>query len=167
VNEAYAGPYAMRAHGKQKYGGNPYGFHLNQVVNVLHSAHVEDPTIIAAAWLHDTIEDTKITWHDLFAAFGPEVADLVWAVTGVGKSRIEQQESIRQKISGNWKATVLKLADRIANVEYAGLTQSKYRASYLAEREAFEKACKVSCPSSMIEGLLARLNNAYEACNDA
>ena len=59
---------------------------------------VDRARVVAAAWLHDTIEDTSVTREDIVAHFGDEVAALVWAVTGEGATRSERNQSAYAKI---------------------------------------------------------------------
>jgi len=66
-----------------------------------------------------TVEDTATTVEELREAFGPEVATLVYCVTGEGESRKARQRNILEKLAKSPRAVNLKLADRIANVEAA------------------------------------------------
>lgn len=132
--------YAVRKHATQRYGNQPYTVHLAAVRGVLRWAGIEDDHPLAtAAWLHDTLEDTDATREELATRFGNEVADLVWAVTGVGKNRKERNENVYAKIRAYPQAATLKLADRIANVEAAVRVPDKlamYRKEWPAFREA-------------------------------
>lgn len=96
-----------------------------------------------AAWLHDTIEDTDATREDIAARFDHAVADLVWAVTGVGKNRKERNADAYAKIrvaqSCFRPAANLKLADRIANVEASKNAPDKL-AMYRKEWPGFRAA---------------------------
>lgn len=111
---------AIRVHGDQKYGSRPYSYHLESVVKVLERFGLNSataPTIIIAAWLHDSIEDTPLTRDDIAAQFGRVVAELVWRVTNEdGKNRKARHLVTYPKIRADEAAVILKLADRIANV---------------------------------------------------
>lgn len=112
--------FAIKAHSDQQYGtGKPYAYHLAKVADVLDRFHVKSNNMRAAAWLHDTLEDTKATLMDLNYQFGFNIADLVWAVTDApGKNRAERHRKTFPKILATGPdAVILKLADRIANVE--------------------------------------------------
>lgn len=112
--------FAIAAHGDQMYGDDkPYSYHLGQVVGVLQRFGVDDETLLAAAWLHDTVEDTGTDAITIDNEFGMLVGDLVWAVTNEdGKNRAERHLKTYTKIAAiGVKAVLLKLADRIANVE--------------------------------------------------
>lgn len=137
--------YATIAHGTQTYNDEvPYVVHLEQVVGVLRRFGYEDPTMTCAAWLHDAIEDTKTSYNDIKERFGADVAELVYAVTSeLGRNRKERNGKTYPKIHGNALATALKLADRIANVEYGMATGSKMRAKYVEEYPGFKNAIRV------------------------
>jgi guanosine-3',5'-bis(diphosphate) 3'-pyrophosphohydrolase len=72
---------AEEAHREQKRAsGEPYINHCIAVATILTEMHVP-PEVIAAGLLHDTVEDTEITLHDLRRDFGDEIANLVDGVT--------------------------------------------------------------------------------------
>ncbi len=82
LNRAYV--YAMKAHGSQKRAsGDPYFSHPLEVAAILTELRVDDETI-AAAMLHDTIEDTETTRTDIESRFGADIATLV---EGLPRSR--------------------------------------------------------------------------------
>ena len=67
--------------------------------------------------------------------FGHEVAELIYAVTSeLGRNRAERNKKTYPKIQGNFYATALKLADRIANVEY-GMANGGKECDYAAAKE--------------------------------
>lgn len=107
---------AARAHSKQKYGDQPYVTHLKDVVDKVLTI-TDDPEVIAAAWLHDAIEDTQVTYGDIEREFGANVARMVWAVTGVGQNRAEKMKSAIDKISQIPNSELIKSADRLSNVQ--------------------------------------------------
>lgn len=127
--------YAQIAHTGQVYSEEvPYTVHLQQVVDVLGRFNVDSDDMICAAWLHDTIEDTRISYNDISTRFGVPVAELVYAVTNeLGRNRKERTAKTYPKIRENPDAVTLKLADRIANVEYGianGGKADMYRTEY-------------------------------------
>lgn len=125
-----AGRIAEQAHENQKYGTDPYKTHLLAVIEVLErfgykisesNFDIKVANLLVAAWLHDVLEDTVLTKAHLVYDFGEEITQLVWKVTDEpGKSRKEKKQATYPKIKSDIWAIVLKLADRIANVE-AGL----------------------------------------------
>lgn len=117
TTETAARAFALRAHGDQRYGAFPYIVHLDAV----HRQAVVfdlDPGIRVAAFLHDVLEDTATTPAELHAAFGPDVAGLVEAVTGRGPNRRARVADAHPKIvAGGERPALLKACDRIANGE--------------------------------------------------
>lgn len=142
--------FAVLAHWGQTWAeGKPYVLHLDSVAEVLGIYGWELPFISnnqftmlwAAAYLHDTVEDTSTTIEDIKREFGPEVAALVWAVTNEpGKNRAERHAATYPKIANTPLALFLKLADRIANVEASVLTDSKLLRMYQKEYPGFKAA---------------------------
>lgn len=155
--------FARRAHFGQMYGALPYEYHLTKVVGVLQMFGIKDEDTLIAAWLHDTIEDTETTLEHIKFLFGERVAALVWAVTdGEGKNRKEKKREMYEKVRATPGAVLLKLADRIANVDEATRTRSKHRYMYLAEHDGFAKELRIapawqSCPEREMWEALAVL----------
>ena len=113
--------YAALQHAGQRYNDEaPYTVHLEHVVGVARRFDLHDPEFICACWLHDIIEDTRTSFSDLSSKFTPGVAELVFAVTDErGRDRDERHRKTYPKIrQAGYRAISLKLADRIANVEY-------------------------------------------------
>lgn len=146
---------ATKAHEGQRYGKFPYTHHLFGTWDVLEKFGFseEDPDIvkrirsqrlILAAILHDTLEDTDLTYKMLMKDFGIEVADLVFAVTNEpGANRKERFLKTCPKIRAHPDAIVLKLADRIANVIHALQANWDILKMYCREWPEFEKALRV------------------------
>jgi (p)ppGpp synthase/HD superfamily hydrolase len=113
---------AVAAHGNQSYGAFPYVVHLAAVEEVISRFGLGHTVEFrAAAWLHDVLEDTGLTRDAIEMEFGPNVANLVWAVTdGEGANRAERKAAVYPKIRRIDGAIYIKLADRIANVEAGG-----------------------------------------------
>ncbi len=147
---------ARAAHAGQLYNGLPYEVHLAAVAAVLRDFRIESSEFVAAAWLHDVIEDTAVTREEVDAAFGSTVARLVWAVTGVGEDRATRNREIYRKISEHPPAATLKLADRIANVE-ADVPGGRHRARYRRELDDFEAVVRPHVEPAMWSRLTAAL----------
>lgn len=141
--------FAKLVHRNQTYGNKPYSFHLREVYLTLKNLELtQDEVLLASAWLHDSIEDTEVTYKVLELQFGKEVADLVQAVTNEkGTNRKEIFEKTALKISSfkdslgidNEKALLLKLADRVVNTEYSLSTNEKLYKMYKQEFPLFRK----------------------------
>jgi len=113
---------AERMHRDQKrISGEPYITHPLEVALTLAQLGMDSVTL-AAALLHDTVEDTPYTLAQLRADFGNEVAVLVNGVTKFDKAHFAQAEaeSIRKMIvaaSKDIRVLVIKIADRLHNME--------------------------------------------------
>lgn len=132
--------FAYKAHGNQCYGdGLPYVVHLQAVDSVLLSFGLNDCNLRMAAWTHDVLEDTNETYEHLLEEFGDFVANIVACVTEPkGGNRRWRHEQTYPKIAENAGAILVKLADRIANVEFGGKLVDMYR----KEQEEFEAAIR-------------------------
>ncbi|WP_193669410.1 RelA/SpoT family protein [Nocardioides salarius] len=113
---------AERLHGTQmRKSGDPYITHPLAVTTILAGIGMTEPTL-AAALLHDTVEDTSYTLEELTTDFGEEVALLVDGVTKLDKvvyGDSAQAETIRKMIvamSRDIRVLVIKLADRLHNM---------------------------------------------------
>lgn len=127
----------------------PYEFHLRMVAqnaitflpqmnNKLKFASLE---IQLACFGHDLIEDCRVSYNDCKEEFGELVANIIYAVTNdKGKNRKERAgENYYIGIRNTTGATFVKLCDRIANVQYSKLTQSKMFEMYKKENQQFVK----------------------------
>jgi guanosine-3',5'-bis(diphosphate) 3'-pyrophosphohydrolase len=148
--EDSARAFAQAAHGDQKYGAEPYVVHLAAVRSVLAEFGFTGDLLVAA-WLHDVLEDTRVAFKELMAAFGAEVASLVVAVTGRGGNRKERNASIARQLLSQPRAVPLKLADRIANgrsclksnnIELLAMYQREYL-DFKAELYPLSRDCDV------------------------
>jgi len=113
--------FATQAHGdqKRKYTGEAYTVHLVEVMNLVRPVSRDDE-MLAAALLHDTVEDTATTVDDIKAQFGDRVAKLVSELTDVSKpedgNRATRKGIDRAKLAGvSADAQTIKLADLISN----------------------------------------------------
>ena len=140
---ARAEGYAIRAHGNQLYGAEPYIVHPREVHAILEELGLDAGALGPAAVLHDVIEDTGTPRPELERAFGYEVAFLVDSVSkGKGPRDVTTQlsnEKIRDacRTSGNDRPASLKLADKIANVRRSRKNRPDLFAMYLGEQPAF------------------------------
>ena len=122
LNRAYV--YSMQAHGNQKRAsGDPYFSHPLEVAGILADLKLDDATI-AAALLHDTIEDTETTREEIDDLFGTEIGDLVEGLTKIAQldlvtKKAEQAENFRKllvAITSDIRVLLVKLADRLHNM---------------------------------------------------
>lgn len=142
--------FALEAHDGQRYGDHPYIDHLADVVRVLRRFGFFDDDLMTAAWLHDSVEDAGVLLADIATQFGDDVAALVYAVTdGEGKNRRERKTESYRKMAERPRAIILKLADRIANVESSIQNNGGLLQMYRKEHSMFvEKLQALSPPES-------------------
>jgi GTP diphosphokinase / guanosine-3',5'-bis(diphosphate) 3'-diphosphatase len=122
LNRAYV--YAMKAHGNQtRASGEAYFNHPLEVAAILTEMKLDDATI-AAALLHDTVEDTEATHQEIEEKFGKEIAALVDGLTKIKKidlvtKEATQAENLRKLLvamSKDVRVLMVKLADRLHNM---------------------------------------------------
>lgn len=125
----------------------------------VHPNNPENTALLAAAWLHDVIEDTETTKDEVAALFGNEIATIVFCVTdGEGVSRSERKKEVYQKIIANQKAIQVKLADRIANVEACFLNGHKKFNMYQTEHSTFIDTLAPHTHTTLGKDLIEYLN---------
>lgn len=132
---------ASKAHAGQTYGSSTYfDGHVMLVLAELVRYDCWDEHVLAAGVLHDVVEDTNVTIEQVRAQFGDTVADLVWAVTGIGKNRRERNQDAYAKIvAAGHPAATIKLADRIVNVRTCWKTQDPRLFMYQKEHPSFRQ----------------------------
>jgi (p)ppGpp synthase/HD superfamily hydrolase len=113
----------------------PYCFHPVEVMLTLyHLAGIRDETVLVAALLHDTVEDTDLVLDEIRAEFGDDVGELVRQVTRVEPDRPEGMSGedywllrtgvfLEEIASMSWGARMIKLADRLSNIREAKRTR--------------------------------------------
>lgn len=158
--------FAIKKHGSQKYAGLPYKIHLVNVINVLLRNKIfpdtsEHKILWKAAWLHDVLEDTNTSKEELINIFGLDICEIVWALTdGLGKNRMEKKEHMYNKLIQNQNAIIVKLADRIANVEFSIINNDKDKIDmYCAENIKLNSHLEENLSTNLGRGLLNYLNN--------
>ena len=131
VNKAYL--FALEAHQNQKREeGVPYIIHPVAVAKILTDLKLDSATITTGL-LHDTIEDTKVTYESVKEEFGEEVANLVDGVTKISAlenkaSSDSKAENFRKLIlatSKDIRVLLVKLADRLHNMRTIQFVKDK------------------------------------------
>lgn len=103
----------------RKDGRTTYQDHLSGVVARLKNLGVTDDDILAAAWLHDVIEDTETSFDDIDSRFGSKVAVLVLSLSkdkNLPKAKQEEQY-VEQLREASLDAKLIKLCDISANLK--------------------------------------------------
>ncbi|MGK0361500.1 MAG: (p)ppGpp synthase/HD superfamily hydrolase [Bradymonadia bacterium] len=160
---ADARAFAIEAHGTQRYGAEPYATHLAEVAGVIDAYlpdHDRHRTLMQAAWLHDTLEDTPAKAGDLRdEGFSDRLIDAVRFCTDVpGPDRKARKRATYRKMRralnaslagegtpGTRLGALVKLADRVANLRATLRSEHERLArTYAGEAEVFRMA--VLCP---------------------
>jgi len=136
-----AAKFAADAHKDQrrKYTGESYIVHPVQVASLV-AAVVDDPRVVAAALLHDTVEDTPVSDADIRRLFGNRVADMVAEVTDVSRpqdgNRKTRKALDRDHLArASAEAQTIKLADLIDNSDSILAHDLKFAVVYLREKK--------------------------------
>lgn len=137
--------FAASAHGRldhrRKYTFEPYVVHLQAVADLVASVS-DDPDMLAAAWLHDTVEDTDTTLADLEHHFGTTVAGLVSDLTDISRPA-DGNRAVRKSIdrshlaNASQRAKTIKLADLIHNCRDICSHDAEFAKIYCAEMATF------------------------------
>lgn len=101
----------------RRYERLPFIVHLDRTAALLRAHGYDDPIMLAAAYLHDTVEDTSTTMDEIHRDFGSEVAELVYWLTDAEKGRRQVRKLMSAWRLGRapWKAKLIKLADLADN----------------------------------------------------
>lgn len=139
--------FATKAHKsmnhRRKYTHAPYSEHLRNVANLV-ASETDDAETLAAAWLHDVVEDTRTSLEEVESAFGESVAYLVDCLTDVSKpsdgNRAVRKEIDRQHLAkASPQAKTIKLADLIDNCRDICRHNKRFAEVYLQEMAALLK----------------------------
>jgi hypothetical protein len=133
----YATEAHQRINHRRKYNDEPYHVHLSAVARLVATV-TDDDEMLAAAWLHDTVEDTQATLEDIEAEFGVQVAELVEELTDVSKpgdgNRVQRKQIDRMHLAqASQRAKTVKLADLIDNCKDITRHDPRFAQVYLAE----------------------------------
>ena len=119
--------FAAIAHGEQKTPkGLPYLAHITcvamEVINACEKSKLDEKKTnlaISCALLHDVIEDTNISYNELYVKFGEEIANGVEALTKdktLSSKQEQMRDSIERLLTQSYEVQMVKLADRITNL---------------------------------------------------
>jgi hypothetical protein len=138
--QAFATQAHQRINHQRKYTKAPYVDHLAATAKLVASV-TDDPETIAAAWLHDTVEDTAVTIEDVQAEFGESLAELVLDLTDVSTSSDGNRSSrkaidLQHLACASPRAKTVKLADLINNCIDITKHDARFSIAYLSEMAA-------------------------------
>ena len=145
--------FATEAHAsidqRRRYTNEPYIVHPAEVVAILTNFSDKPPTdtMIAAAWLHDVVEDTPVSLAQIREQFGPRIAELVDQLTEVSKPE-DGCRAVRKAMDrahtalASPEAKSIKLADVISNTARIADQDPKFAAVYMREKRELLKVLK-------------------------
>lgn len=146
--------FAAEAHGRhqqvRRYTQEDYIVHPQAVAEQV-ASYLPEPEVLAAAWLHDVVEDTDVEPEEIRALFGEDVADLVAQLTS-GPHSAELERAERKLIDrlrleqADQRAQTIKLADIIDNTRTLVARDPEFAAQYLPEKYAMLQVLKAGHP---------------------
>ena len=138
LREAYkidkAKAWALEKHKLQwrKFAGEPYSSHPIRVAETV-KKYTRNADIIAAAYLHDTVEDTKTSYEEIDAAFGPKVSKIVKELTTIPEDleKVGKTAYLIKKMNAmSPEALLIKMADRLDNLSDLNTAPKKWQVKY-------------------------------------
>ena len=147
-----AAAFALRAHaGTERRGkGFPYIIHPMEAAAIV-ASETSDPELLAAAILHDVVEDTPVTLEEIQRAFGARVASLVAAESDTPVPDVSEheswyarkQEAIRRLRTASREAKLVALGDKLSNLraiarDHAQRADGIWELFHVTDREAHE-----------------------------
>lgn len=166
---------ATEAHAGQRWGRHPYTRHLSLVATAA-AANVQGlpvplDVLVAAAWLHDVLEDTDASLEDVERACGEPVAEIVGFCTDVISGGAEETRAeIKERTYALWRegypdpvpgGVYVKLCDRFVNVHFANISLAK---RYAQEHVAFMSALRGHCRGEWLpshEAMARRIDASF------
>jgi (p)ppGpp synthase/HD superfamily hydrolase len=169
IDYSAAMAFALERHGQQDHGCLKIGDHLKDVVEHVQK-HYDDvlnyspiDRVVAAAWLHDVVEDTTTSEEEITERFGWDVGSIVYCLTDKeGKNRMERHLHTYHLIRRNPDATLVKLCDRRHNQARSIEHGERWMSMYLKEYIYFKFALWE--PNEFVE-LWEELDQQYEEMN--
>lgn len=147
----------------------PYWKHLQMVYDYAlkyrHHIWSSENVLIAlqAAWLHDTIEDCRLTYNDIKQQFGEKVAEIVYLLTDdKGRNRKERaSENLYKEMAKNQIAVFVKLCDRLANSKFSVDTKSSMGKKYKEEFPEFKRKLVYAGETDQYHEMFKELEEIY------
>jgi len=169
-----AAAFAARAHDGQyrKDGATPYVSHVFRVCLVVRDLFgFDDPRMLIAAILHDTIEDTTTDFDDIEKRFGQEIATWVSYLTKDKRlADVDRERDYVDRLKqAPWQVQVCKLADIFDNLSDIGNLPGERRGHSLQRAEQYFaelrqlRAPEAKKPIELVEGLIADLRGKSKA----
>lgn len=148
--------FASFAHDGQTYGnGLPFIVHPAAAARILGN-YGFGHDVIAAAWLHDVVEDTPVTQDQIYAAFGVHIGRLVDAVTCHGATHQDRLADTYDKVRAYPRAAIVRMGDRLANLANCK-RGDRWATKYLRDAPGFEAVIRPLVPVELWAGYATAL----------
>lgn len=136
---------------RRKYTGAPYIEHPDAVARMVAEAG-GDEAMIAAAWLHDVVEDTAIDLQRIAEEFGADVADLVDALSDMqsaedGNRATRKRRAAERLAQADARAQTIKYADLIHNTQSIVAYDPGFARVYLREKRYLLEVMQAGDPA--------------------
>ncbi len=161
--------FAATAHGEQKTSkGLPYLTHLTSVVMETLHACIESKfevektdKVISVAFLHDIIEDTDVTYDNIYAEFGVDIAE---AVDALSKDKTlckkeQMADSINKLLTQPYEIQMVKLANRITNMQKPPKSWNSEKIFNYHKEAKFIHSCLKNSNAYLSKRLEDKINN--------
>ncbi|MBB5409465.1 (p)ppGpp synthase/HD superfamily hydrolase [Paraburkholderia sp. HC6.4b] len=124
---------------RRKYTAEPYSVHLEEVSSLVSTVEGVTPDMVAAAWLHDTVEDTDVPLSLIETEFGVSIARLVRELTAVsgpndGDRATRKALDRAHTAAASAEAHTIKAADLISNLRTVEARDPAFAKIYMAEK---------------------------------
>lgn len=136
----------------RKYSGEPYIVHPVEVASIVKTVpHTEE--MVAAAYLHDVVEDTQVPLEVIIATFGPVVGEYVHLLSDPpkGDSGLNRKQrkarDLERLINAPAEVQTIKFADFISNTGSIVERDPSFAPTYLAEKQMFLDAMDKGDPT--------------------
>lgn len=151
----------------RKFGTIPYIVHPEAVAEII-SQVTDDTDVIAAAWLHDIVEDTDTTIDDIRSAFNDNIAQLVWEVSKItdncscSRDFRVMMNCVHYGNGSRW-AKAIKIADAIHNLPLMIRDNPTFAARYVTEKKILLEFIKDGHP--LLASILEEIISNFEKNN--
>lgn len=155
----------------RKYTGEPYIVHPAEVASIVATVPNHTDEMLAAAWLHDTVEDTEVTMADIRNEFGFVVAELVGWLTDVSQPE-DGNRAARKAIDcehtgrATAEAQTVKLADLISNTKSIAEHDPEFAEIYFREKDNLLKVM-VRGDAELMKRCLGQVGMAQQLMDQA
>ncbi len=161
--------FAAKAHGEQKTPkGFPYLTHLSSVVmEVIHACleskmeQEKTDKAITVAFLHDVLEDTDVSYDDIYTEFGIDIAEAVEALTKDKNLPKKEQmtDSINKLLAQPYEIQMIKLADRVTNLQEPPASWDSQKIFNYHKEAKFILSCLKNSNAYLSKRLEEKINN--------